>query len=259
MKEYLKERHIRERNSRISGIILTLAGHAAAFVAVSFSGLSYIYPPPEETSMLIDFEQEEVQQTERGREPKSEEVDLTRPVELVQRNESPAVRTAENLTPRTAQDDFGDVETPAPQQETKPALDPRAAFPGMGKKDTTLTAEHSADKPSPTFKAGQPTGNATNGRTDDRPNAHLEGRSVDKAGLKKPAYSIQESGTVVVTIWVDQYGNVTKAQPGDAGTTTTNSALWAAARKAAMETHFNQSADAPPLQKGTITYNFILK
>lgn len=261
MKQYLRERNRREHESKVTGALLTLAVHVCALAVVSFSGLKYIYPPPPETSMLIDFEEEKIMAEEitRGREPQSTEVDREKPLELVQKSQSPVSVTKENLTPETKPDDFGDVEAPAPEPKEEPKLDPRAAFPGMAKRDTTLTAAHSAEQTSPTFKAGQSAGNVSSGRTDDRPNAHLEGRSVDKAGLKRPAYNIQESGTVVVTIWVDQYGNVTKAQPGDAGTTTNNSALWAAARKAAMETHFNQSADAPALQQGTITYHFILK
>ena len=43
------------------------------------------------------------------------------------------------------------------------------------------------------------------------------------------------------------------------GTTVTNTALWNAARAAAMKAHFNMSADAPVLQTGTITYKFKLQ
>ena len=64
---------------------------------------------------------------------------------------------------------------------------------------------------------------------------------------------------VVVQIKVDQYGNVKEAIPGVEGTTVTDKNLWNAARKAAMETHFNMSADAPALQQGTITYRFKLQ
>ena len=35
--------------------------------------------------------------------------------------------------------------------------------------------------------------------------------------------------------------------------------LWQAARKAALGAHFNMDADAPALQKGTITYVFSMK
>ena len=86
-------------------------------------------------------------------------------------------------------------------------------------------------------------------------NITLNGRKV-VGTIAKPEYTVQESGTVVVSIWVDTYGNVVKAQPGAEGTTVDNSALWSSARKAALATHFN--ADAPALQKGTITYIFKL-
>ena len=76
--------------------------------------------------------------------------------------------------------------------------------------------------------------------------------------LPRPSYGVQKAGTVVVEIWVDNYGNVQKAVAGAAGTTVTDKTLWQAARKAALGAHFNMSADAPALQKGTITYVFNL-
>lgn len=261
MKQYLRERNVRERNSVVTGVVLTLALHVAALLLVSFTGIKYLYPPPQETSFIIDFEEEiatpPVQKI--GREPRGEDVDPEKVIELVQRSESPVESDKPNLTPETKTDDFGDVDVPEPPHEEEPKLDPRASFPGMAKKDTTLTAQHAAKEGSTEFKAGQPTGNTGKGNTDGAPNAHLEGRYVDKAGLKKPAYSSQESGKVVVKIWVDQYGKVQKAVPGADGTTVTDKGLWTAARKAALETGFNMSANAPALQEGTITYIFNLK
>ncbi|MBR1488769.1 MAG: TonB family protein [Bacteroidales bacterium] len=253
-------RQKREKNARITGIVMTVALHLCALVLVSFSGLKYIYPPPQEQSMLIDFseEPEAVVQQLHGREPQAEEVDLERPVELAQKSESPVEADRPNLTPETKPDDFGDVETPAPEPKEEPALDPRAAFPGMAKKDTTLTAPHSASEASNTFKAGQANGNTDKGRTDGKPNAHVQGRNT-VGNIPRPVYNVQESGIVVVDIWVDNYGNVVKAVPGGAGTTVLDKSLIAAARKAAMETHFNMSADAPAMQQGTITYYFNLK
>jgi hypothetical protein len=52
---------------------------------------------------------------------------------------------------------------------------------------------------------------------------------------------------------------VKKAVPGASGTTVTDKELWNAARKAAMEAHFNVNGEAPALQEGTITYIFKLK
>ena len=124
--------------------------------------------------------------------------------------------------------------TPATKNE--PILDTKA----------TLTVSHNAVENCDTFKAV---------RTEAKPNALLKGRSVDGA-LPRPAYNVQESGTVVVTIWVDNYGKVRKAVAGADGTTTTDKKLWAAARKAAMETRFTMDSDAPALQQGSISYIF---
>lgn len=260
MKDYQRERIKREHNSTVTGVMLTLALHTCALTFVSFSGIKYMYPPAPEQTMLIDFEEDEpVEIRKRGNAPRGEDVDREKKIELVQRSESPHQSTAQNLTPAAKPDDFGDVETPEPKREEEPKLDPRAAFPGMAKKDTSLTAPHSASEASGTFKAGQPKGNVPKGNTDGKPNAHLEGRTVNEAGLKRPSYTVQESGTVVVDIWVDQYGKVTKAVPGAEGTTVTDKNLWNAARKAALETGFNMKGDAPALQHGTITYIFNLK
>ena len=260
MKQYLRERNERERNSVLTGLGLTIGLHLAAFLLVSFSGLTYLYPPPPESTFVVDFEEEdeEVVQQRRGREPQAEEIDRTRPIELVQRAESPEVADRQNLTPATKQDDFGDVETPEVPVKEEPKIDPRASFPGMAKKDTSLTAPHAAQSASDKYNAGHPDGNTRTGNSEGTPNAHVKGRNT-VGNLPRPNYASQESGTVVVTIWVDNYGTVQKAVASADGTTVTDKSLWAEARKAAMSTHFNMDADAPAMQQGTITYIFKLK
>jgi len=86
----------------------------------------------------------------------------------------------------------------------------------------------------------------------------LNGRNL-VGSLAKPEYAVNEYGDVVVTITVNKEGDVIAAIPGAKGTTTTNSVLWEAARKAAMSAKFNRvtSTDAPS-QKGSITYKFKL-
>ncbi|PLW91953.1 MAG: hypothetical protein C0592_13235 [Marinilabiliales bacterium] len=58
-------------------------------------------------------------------------------------------------------------------------------------------------------------------------------------------------------IWVDKNGNVTRAEPGDIGTTTSNQSLWAKAKQAALQAKFSVDMNAPEIQRGTITYTFI--
>ena len=262
MQPYQRTREERDKNANVTGIVATLAVHALALVICLTSGLTYLDPPPpERTSLVIEFEEEVVPEkpipAQVGREPQSQEVDLTRPVELVQKAESPTVSDRPNTTPATKPDSHGDVEVPTPTQE-EPKLDPRASFPGMSSQDNTSTTPHSAAEATEGFKAGQPDGNAEAGKTEGSANAHLQGRSV-LGTLPKPSYSAQVEGRVVVQIKVNQYGEVTDAIPGVEGTTVTDKNLWNAARNAALKAHFNQKADAPAVQEGTITYIFKLK
>jgi colicin import membrane protein len=87
----------------------------------------------------------------------------------------------------------------------------------------------------------------------------LEGRNII-GSLAKPEYAVNDYGDVVVTITVNKDGDVIAAVPGGKGTTTTDSRLWEAARKAASLAKFNRvtSSDAPVYQKGFITYHFKL-
>ncbi|MFO7756732.1 MAG: cell envelope integrity protein TolA [Bacteroidales bacterium] len=91
-----------------------------------------------------------------------------------------------------------------------------------------------------------------------------EGISYDLAGrqarsLPNPDYDVQSEGIVVVEVTVDRNGNVTKAVPGVKGSTTLEEYFLRVARTAAMEAKFDRKPDAPVIQKGTITYHFILR
>ena len=85
----------------------------------------------------------------------------------------------------------------------------------------------------------------------------LEGRSV-VGTLKRPQYPGQQSGKVVVSITVNKEGRVVSAIAGVRGSTTMDTKLLEAAKKAALVARFNKLTDpaAPISQKGTITYLF---
>lgn len=262
MKPYLRKRARNQRRSTVTGILATVGIHAVAGIVLVSSGLSYLDPPPPEQTFLIDFEpvpMEEVPvENKSGEEPQAEEaVNPEEPVELVQQAESPNPVTTPNTTPATPPDPHGDVETPDPQVE-EPVLDPRASFPGISRNPSESTTPHEAVDTSRTFKEGQGDGNTREGKTEGKANAHLEGRNV-VGTIPSPVYNVQAEGTVVVSIKVDQYGTVTEAVPGAEGTTITDKTLWNAARQSALKSHFNQKADAPVLQSGTITYKFKLQ
>ena len=263
MQPYLRSRQAQDKRARWTGLAATVAVHALALVICLTAGLKYLDPPPPETSFLIDFEEELVEdvtpvETKVGRQPQAEETDPEKPVELVQKAESPHMSDRPNKTPATKENGHGDVEVPTPPQKEEPKLDPRASFPGMSQKDDKATTPHAGSEANEGFKAGQPDGNTKEGFTMGKANAQLSGRNV-VGTLPKPSYSAQLEGTVVVQIKVDQYGNVTEAVPGVSGTTITDKGLWNEARNAAMKAHFNTKADAPVVQMGTITYIFKLQ
>ena len=260
MADYRQERKRTERIGKVTGIAATAAVHVLLAVFGVFSGMKYLYPPPEEQTFLIDFsevEPETVRQIFNGSQPQAEEVDRTSPVELVQRSEAQQQGTKANEAPEATMGDDGDVEQYEPPRE-KP-IDRRALFHAADNKtDKDTLAAQTASQVSEALKAGHAQGNTNIGKTDGKPNAHLQGRTV-LGTLPVPSYGVQKDGIVVVRIWVDQYGTVQKAIAGVEGTTVADTALWNAARKAAMGAHFNMSAEAPALQEGTITYKFNLK
>jgi len=87
----------------------------------------------------------------------------------------------------------------------------------------------------------------------------LEGRNVIGT-LAKPEYNINDYGVVVVQITVNKDGIVVNAISGAKGSTTMDSRLLEAARKAALTARFNKVTlpDAPAYQVGTIMYHFKL-
>lgn len=260
--QYLYEREKQEKLSKVSGIVMTLLAFSIAVPCIFFSGFTYLDPPPpEQEQILIEFdaleESPKPRQTWNGSRPRAEEPDRTKKINLVQRSESPVEGTKANEAAESKIDEFGDIETVTP--ERKKEIDRRALFNAADNKANKDTlAAQTAREISDALKAGHASGNTKKGVTDGEPNAHVKGRSVNGT-LPRPSYTVQEEGTVVVDIWVDNYGNVTKAMPGAEGTTVNNRELWNEARKAALAAHFNMSGEAPPQQKGTITYKFKLK
>lgn len=262
MKRYQNEQRRTESKGTTIALVLTLLFHAGLVISGYFNGLVYMSPPPPEQSFLVDFsedveEKPVIKQQRHGSAPQAENPDRTKPIALAQRSEAQEIGTKDNKAKEATVDDYGDVEKYEPKRE-KP-INERALFHAAdNKSDKDTLAPQTATNISEKLKTGHAQGNTKIGKTNVTPNAHVKGRNT-LGVIARPSYPVQESGIVVVNIWVDNYGNVKKAQSGGTGTTVNNAALWAAAREAALNTHFNVDADAPALQAGTITYKFELK
>ena len=237
------------RKATYAGILLTVAVHAILLMFGFRSQLQKMDVPPSVQGMLIEFPPEEEPvpiRTAVGVEPRAEEADPVEEVRLVQRAEAPvaAADVTDNASVETTVGDEGEVEVPEPPAE-KP-IDRRALFSSRRSNRTDTAAVQIASEISDRLTAGHPKGNTEEGSPDGRPTARLEGRTV-MGNLPLPEYSVQNAGTVVVRIMVDQYGTVQDAT------------LWEAAKKAALKAKFNVSATAPAVQEGTITYVFTLR
>jgi colicin import membrane protein len=111
---------------------------------------------------------------------------------------------------------------------------------------------------------GVPTGSVDSKNRGEGSGLGTQGISYDLQGrgfqsLPTPKYDYQGEGRVVVDVSVDRSGKVIQAIPGTKGSTTLDEYLLRVAKEAALKARFDPKADAPPVQKGTITYNFILK
>ena len=104
---------------------------------------------------------------------------------------------------------------------------------------------------------GSGLGNSGTGTGDKGISYNLQGRGFQ--ALPAPRYDYQGEGRVVVEVSVDRSGKVVQANPGTKGSTTLDEYLLKVAKDAALEARFEVKQDAPVIQKGTITYNFILK
>lgn len=256
---YIQERERQEKRSMLSGGLLTVFVHVVLVGCFFVSGFTYLDPPPPEKEMiLIDFEDVEIQKPKQRRDGTKPRAEVrSKEINLVQQSEAQHLGTKTNEAPEATVGDQGDVEVPEPPR--KKEINRKALFSAADNKTQKDTlAAQTAREVTDALKAGHALGNTRTGETVGEPKALLAGRTQN-GSLPRPSYSVQKAGKVVVDIWVDNYGIVQKAVPGAEGTTVTDKDMWNEARKAAMKASFNMSADAPAMQKGTITYIFRLK
>lgn len=144
--------------------------------------------------------------------------------------------------------------------EQIPQVNPKALYSNKG----TSTSEPGASQGiyQGTGNMGDPKGtnesdNYGDGLTGSSIGFSLSGRNP--LFLQKPEFSVYTEGSIVVEITVDRNGTVIAATPGIKGSTLVDNVLYAAVRKAALESKFNVKSDAPERQIGTITYHFKLE
>ncbi len=148
---------------------------------------------------------------------------------------------------------------PAPKAEPQPVVNPNAIYKGKQGNSSGGGNQGITGKPG---DQGKPNGTPGSDNYDGSGGSG-GGVSFDLAGrssrqIPRPNNNFSERGTVVVTIFVNRAGLVTRVIAGAKGTTTSNLQLRQLAEQAARQARFSPKEDAPEEQKGTVTYIFEL-
>lgn len=263
-----------EKQNKIYAVLGTLLVHALLFLIFIFIVFKTPLPPfPDSASpgIEIDFGNmvEGTGNTEADGMNNSQISDVqsvqTKASTASQEDNSVVTNDAEESVVINKNENKPKVEnkkTPAIEApvEPTPSNELMNALNKLKKKNTNSTggdgnSGHSGNMGDPNGSLdGNGNGNGGNGTGSGKYN--LRGRKI----LQRPELvdDSQEEGRVVVEIIVDETGKVIKATPGERGSTTLSSILFAKARQAALGAKFNASPDGTKEQKGTITFVFTL-
>ncbi|MGE4541940.1 MAG: hypothetical protein AB7D35_11820 [Bacteroidales bacterium] len=241
---------------------LPLPGEEGVEVDLGFSdqGMGLVQPdepvqeaapvvPPPAQEVVEELVEEEIVTTENEEVPQIEEiVQEEKPEEIIQEQE--VVEPEPETQPQ---------EEPEPvKEEPKPVVNERALFKGA-----TGQSPQSEGITGQPGDQGRPDGLRDVKRYDgqggkgDGPAYSLGGRGAKY--LEKPTEQFKEQGDVVVDIWVDKQGIVKRALVSPKGTTIIDPDLRSIAVRAALKSTFSEDLSATDLQKGTITYTFIIR
>jgi TonB family protein len=284
---------------RSRSLALAIFIHAAIFIALFFIVMTTPIPPFPESGggggvlVNIGYVESATGDVQPMSEVISEDPSITSQKQLESEEENIATQEFEDspITKEKKEDKKTEAhskkqDAKASQEVKKPAepqktANPLALYKGKSTNSTsqgtatTGTGDQGDKEGDPLSryygKNGTGTGNGTgsgsgagDGDGDGAGSGSGKGISFDLSGRKMVRTPVvddrsQETGRVVVAITVDKNGNVISAIPGARGSTTTNAYLFSKAKEAATKAKFNTSPDAADIQKGTITFVFVVQ
>ena len=234
---------------KLIGLIVSIVAHGLLILCLLLMGLRYPDPPPPELGVEMDMGEfsdvgTDSEHAAEGGEDLSSESSYANDDnnELTQQSED--VPLVSKKTPSPTKNKKKPKDNVKPQsEETK--IDQNALFTkGRVKKGSGGSTG-----------VGEGSGKGSGGEGGG------SGISFSLAGrgsksLPLPTATSTENGTIVVTIMVDQEGNVVSAKAILRGTTLRDTNLWRRCEQAAKKSKFTANPDAPELQGGKITYIF---
>ena len=249
---------------KLYGILATVAFHAIAVVLLFNLCFRTPLPLPGEAGVEVNLgmyaeamsQQDNMTTSQQVEETESQQVEESTSEDI----EEEILSEDENIPSIEEVEETEEVEEIVEEVvEEKPVVNQRALFQ-VNKKKQETPSEGSSNEV--IGEQGSPNGlkdierYVGHGGSGDGPSYDLGGRGAKS--ISSPSKDISEEATIVVDIWVDKEGRVQRAEIGK-GTTTTNSDMRASALQAAKNSVFVKDDKAADLQKGTITYNFIIR
>jgi TonB family protein len=249
---------------KLYGILATVAFHAIAVVLLFNLCFRTPLPLPGEAGVEVNLgmyaeaisQQDDMTTSQQVEETESQQVEESTSEDV----EEEILSEDENIPSIEEVEETEEVEEIVEEVvEEKPVVNQRALFQ-VNKKKQETPSEGNIDEV--VGEQGSPNGlkdierYVGHGGSGDGPSYDLGGRGAKS--ISSPSKDISEEATIVVDIWVDKEGRVQRAEIGK-GTTTTNSDMRASALQAARNSVFVKDDKAADLQKGTITYNFIIR
>lgn len=249
---------------KLYGILATVAFHAIAVVLLFNLCFRTPLPLPGEAGVEVNLgmyaeamsQQDDMTTSQEIEETTSQQVEESTSEDV----EEDILSEDENIPSIEEVEETEEVEEVVEEVvEEKPVVNQRALFQ-VNKKKQETPSEGSSNEV--VGEQGSPNGlkdierYVGHGGSGDGPSYDLGGRGAKS--ISSPSKDISEEATIVVDIWVDKEGRVQRAEIGK-GTTTTNSDMRASALQAARNSVFVKDDKAADLQKGTITYNFIIR
>jgi TonB family protein len=276
-----------DANIRSRAAILAVAVHAGLFLILLFTMLKTQVPPFPEAGgsggVIVNIGM--VDEASGDIQPMADVVSKDPVIEKVQPNTAPEENVATqdleevNIPPVKKVDTKKDVKPTKTEVKTttKPAepvktVNPSAIYQGKTTASRSQgtgsgTGDQGDKNGDPNSKYTGKNGNGTGdggGEGTGQGNGTGKGISFSLSGrklIRTPQITdhSQETGKVVVDITVDKDGAVETAIPGGRGSTTTSAYLFRLAKEAAMKAKFNPSPEGADIQKGTISFVFLVQ
>ncbi len=255
-----------EKKNKRKGVFGTIIFHLLLFLSFFFLGLTYKIPPPEEEGISINLGFND--EGNEFNQPKEVAIESNLVTEEAASESIEKEIVTQEITETSMVDKAIDIKRKTDLvkeiteeeiiiEEEEPVINKKALYTGVkkNKKESDGTKKKAGNEGE---DEGEENSNNYNGSgIGSNGDAYqLSGRSVSYK--VKPIYNVQLEGKVVVSITVDQLGNVINAIAGVKGSTTLNNQLLKRAKEAALKTKFSAKESAPSRQQGKIIYNFQL-